>query len=203
MRNLTSQLATFSLVFLFTACGSSSFSGDSVQRIERAENGKTNTGIDNSSDLNDKNKSQDDIIDSSIKDKGDADAIKKCLAKWGNHPFNENDFSEYRKISASVQVLGIGNPIIDKEVTPAPKLIVVSAAVNVLGEATYDLLNPNGWYCLKVDVNVKSKTNINLACKAKIADSKVNVNVLGNADAAGAVGVHVMSDVKVIRAKGC
>ena len=66
-----------------------------------------------------------------------------------------------------------------------------------------ELLNPNGWYCLKVDVNVLNNTQIDLNCHAHLADSRVNVGVLSNNDPAGIVGVHVLSDVKVVRRPGC
>lgn len=136
---------------------------------------------------------------------GDDQAINNCLKKWGDHPFSEEQVRNYRKINASVQVLGIGNPIVDEQVTNGPALILIGAAVNVLSpSARYRLMNPNGWYCLKVDVNVLSRANIDLHCKASIMDSKVNVAVFSNADAAGGVGVSVLSNVKLNRTgNGC
>ena len=75
--------------------------------------------------------------------------------------------------------------------------------MNVLGETNYEFLNPNGYYCLKVDVNVKAKTRIKLHCDAKMADNKVDVGVLSDSEPVGGVGVHVLSDVKIDRIGGC
>ena len=101
-----------------------------------------------------------------------------------------------------MSVLGIGGGIKDLEVTPGPQLVIISAAVSVLGQTTMELRNPNGWYCLKVDVNVLNHSTINLDCRAKMADTRVDVNVLSNSDPTGVVGVKVLSDVKLNRV-GC
>lgn len=74
----------------------------------------------------------------------------------------------------------------------------MDAAVNVGGAVTYNLLNPNGYYCMKVNVNVNQQLTINLHCNARLADSKVGVNVGSTvSDSTSAVGVHVNSTVNV------
>ena len=130
-------------------------------------------------------------------------AIGKCLAAWGDdNPFGAGGYKNYRKINAAVSVLGGGGYAIeDTEVTDEPKLILISATVSVLGQTNYLLMNPKGWYCMMVDVNVLSKTNVELQCKAKLADTRVNVNVLGKSASTAAVGVNVLSDVTVSRKK--
>ena len=133
---------------------------------------------------------------------GDQNAIAGCLKAWGQHPFGPNPVAS-RHIHASVQVLGFGSAIRDDYPTAGPELVVISAAVGVMSNSKMELLNPNGWYCLKVDVNVLNNTQIDLACRAHLADSRVNVGVLSNNDPAGVVGVHVLSDVKVVRRPGC
>jgi hypothetical protein len=134
----------------------------------------------------------------------DQGAIAKCLTAWGQNPFGPNP-TVYRKINASVQVLGFGSAVAvkDDQPTAQPALILINAAVGVLSQSKLELLNPNGWYCLKVDVNVLNNTTIDLACQAHLADSRVNVGVLSNNEPAGIVGVHVLSDVKVQRQPGC
>lgn len=177
------------VMLIFTGCGGASFDGN---------NGRKNTekgGADNSQNngpvrLEGNNLSADD------------QAINKCLDKFGNHPFNSQQLHNYRRIAASVQVLGIGNGVVDDQPTKEPALILISVAVNVLGTANYKLLNPNGWYCLKVGVNVQATTNIDLQCKAHLADSKVDVSVLSNSAPAGQVGVHVLSTVNINKV-GC
>lgn len=129
--------------------------------------------------------------------------IAKCLEKWGpSSPFKKGE--NFRVINASVSVFGVGNALVDDIQTKTPELVLIGAAVNVLGEATYKLLNNNGWYCLKVDVNVLSTTNLELGCSSHVADSKVDVAVGGTKNRqVGEVGVHVFSDVNVTRAASC
>ena len=51
---------------------------------------------------------------------------------------------------------------------------------------------------MKVNVNVLTDLTINLHCNARLADDKVNVNVLSTTnDTTSAVGVHVLSDVNI------
>jgi hypothetical protein len=92
----------------------------------------------------------------------------------------------------------VGAAVDDTEQTSSPELVLVDAGVNVLGAPTYNLLNHNGWYCIKVDVNVMTDLTINLDCAAHLADDRVNVNVLSNQNATpSVVGVEVLSDVQV------
>ena len=128
----------------------------------------------------------------------DLEALYKCLSKWPGHPFKGN-VENYRKIAASVTVGGYGNAIDDSRVTEEPFLILLTAGVNVLGAPTYQLLNPNGYYCINVNVNVKTQLTVNLDCRARLADAKVDVNVLSNQDGTtSAVGVHVLSDIDIV-----
>ncbi len=127
-------------------------------------------------------------------------AIGKCLEKWGAaSPFAAD--AGYRKIHASVQVLGKGKGIVDDVRTEKPELVLITAAVSVLGKTSYELLNPNGWYCMKVDVNVLTDVTVKLECGARMADNQIDVGVLSNSQPVGGVGVHVLSDVKIERQK--
>ncbi len=128
---------------------------------------------------------------------GDLDALHKCLAKWNGHPF-KGTVGNYKKISASVSVGGFGNLINDNENTDQPFLTLVEAGVNVLGSPTYNLMNKNGYYCIKVNVNVSTNLSINLHCNARLADQKVNVNVGSTQNnTTSVVGVHVLSTVQI------
>jgi len=194
----TSLFAVCAAVLLVASCSGGDFKAGG--RKGAAEK----TGA--SQQDNDETRKSDDSIDakdSELTEKpsdGDSAAIAKCLAKWGDHPFGAQPV--HRKIHAAVQVFGHGKGIVDDVKTTVPALILIGAAVNVLGETTYELLNPNGWYCLKVDVNVKAKTQIDLHCDAKLADSKVDVSVGSQSQPVGIVGVHVLSDVKIARVGG-
>lgn len=128
---------------------------------------------------------------------GDLDALHKCLAKWKNHPF-KGTVDNYERISASVTVGGFGNAVNDAESTDEPFLVLIDAGVNVLGAPTYNLMNKNGYYCMKVNVNVATSLTVNLHCNARLADQKVNVNVgTTQSDTTSTVGVHVLSNVQV------
>ena len=94
----------------------------------------------------------------------------------------------------------MGNAINDTVATRKPELILVSAAVNVLGSVEYNLLNPNGYYCIDTAVNVNQSLKINLDCQARLTDSRVHVNVGSNvSDQMAGVGVHVGSNIEVNR----
>ncbi len=182
-------------VFMLTACGASSFGGSSTNRSGGSKGGASKT------DESSKQSEKDSDKDLEKKPTKEHEAIGKCMAAWGsNNPFGDNAYTEYRKISAAVSILGNGGYAVeDRDITTSPKLILVSASVSVLGSTNYLLMNPNGWYCFMVDVNVLSKVNVDLQCKAKLADTRVAVNVLSKPSNTAAVGLNVMSSVTVNR----
>ena len=104
--------------------------------------------------------------------------ITSCLNAWRTHPFGKNP--KYRTLAASVKVFGIGQNPSDTVRTDAPSLILVNPGVNVLGETTVELLNPNGWYCFRSNVNVMGGLNIRAHCTAHLASAKDGVTVLGS-----------------------
>lgn len=108
----------------------------------------------------------------------DGSAINRCLIAWGEHPFGKNP--KFKTLSTSVKVFGIGKTSGDLEVTTEPRLVMVNAAVNVLGGAKIELLNPNGWYCLTSNVNVMGGLRIKAHCSAHVASAVEGVAVLGN-----------------------
>lgn len=127
----------------------------------------------------------------------DMDAINRCLKSWKDSPFG-GEVKNFKHIVASVSVGATGTAVSDTARTDEPWLILITAGVNVLGTPKYELLNPNGWYCIKVNVNVMTELAIDLHCNARLADSKVNVNVgSSQSDSTSAVGVHVLSTVSV------
>jgi len=84
-------------------------------------------------------------------------------------------------------IINFGNPK-DLEVTSEPKLIILPLSVNVGGSTTFELMNPNGWYCIKAAVGAKSTVNIKLNCSAKLAQSDLGVSVETNPTSGGAPG---------------
>lgn len=125
-------------------------------------------------------------------------AAQACMRAWGSqHPFT--DTPPLRTVSGAVRVLGRGSSVADREVTDFPVLVVVQPGVNVLGESEMELLNPNGWYCLRAAVNVGGGLRIRLHCDAHISSATSGTSVFG--DNAGR-GVSVMGAISVERV-GC
>jgi hypothetical protein len=127
------------------------------------------------------------------------DAIGKCAKAWGQEP--PVSFEKVRKIYANVNVGSSGTTLHDKAQTTGPSLTLLYAGVNVGGTPTWELTNPNGWYCIVVTVNVKTELTVKLAETARLADSMVAVNVGSQTEgeAVSAIGVNVSSNVKVER----
>ncbi len=130
-------------------------------------------------------------------DEDDDDAVRACLKSWGNAPF-EMKTPHYRTLSTKVKVIGIGANPEDKTTTAKPDLVLVKPGVAVMSKITYELQNPNGWYCLKGKVAVMGKVEINVNCKAKLASSGDGVGVLGATDSDSG-GVAVMGAVRLNR----
>jgi hypothetical protein len=121
----------------------------------------------------------------------ETDALRKCLNLWGTTPFKEVKASQVKVMDVSVGVGGgllgsglgglgnlinIGNPK-DLESTAEPRLVVLPLSVNVGANTTFELMNPNGWYCMKAAVGARSTVNIKLHCSAKIAQSDLGIRL--------------------------
>ncbi len=104
--------------------------------------------------------------------------IAACLKTWGNHPFGKNP--QFKTMETSVKVFGIGKNAADSEPTSSPSLVLINPIINAMGESTVDLLNPNGWYCLRTTISVLGWVNIRAHCKAQLAATSDGNTVLGN-----------------------
>jgi hypothetical protein len=124
--------------------------------------------------------------------------VNSCLNAWGSHPFGKNP--AYTTLSTSVKVFGIGHETADTEVTQAPALILVNPGVTVGGDSVVQVLNPNGWYCLRTTVSVMGGLTIKAHCKAHLATTAGDV--LADANAANGKGVTVLGTTRVERV-GC
>lgn len=125
-------------------------------------------------------------------------SVTNCLKAWGKHPFGANP--KYKTLATSVKVFGIGDDTVDSEVTASPALVLINPGVNVMGGTTVELLNPNGWYCFRANVNVMGGLNIKVHCKAHLASASEGVTVLGsNTDKNS---VTVMGETQIERV-GC
>lgn len=121
----------------------------------------------------------------------DDDSIASCLKSWGKHPFG--NAPQYKTLSASVKVFGMGGDPSDTEITDTPALVLVNPAINVMGNTTYELLNPNGWYCFRTSASVMGDITIKAHCKSHLASTTMGVTVMGS----GNKGVTVMGSTEV------
>ncbi len=131
--------------------------------------------------------------------KEEGDALSHCLRAWGKTPFTHD--SSFKTLSTTVKVFGIGANPKDLEETKEPALIMVNPAVNVMGGTTYELMNPNGWYCFRSNVNVMGGLILNVHCKAHVAFSGGDIVVMSSDKSYGA-GTTVMGNTEVNRI-GC
>lgn len=105
-------------------------------------------------------------------------SIAACLKAWGDHPFGKSP--EFKTLGTSVKVFGIGGEASDTEPTSSPSLVLINPSFNVMGGSTIELLNPNGWYCLRTTVTVLGRMSIRAHCKAQLAATSDGKTVLGN-----------------------
>ena len=125
-------------------------------------------------------------------------SIASCLQAWGKHPFGANP--RYKTLATSVKVFGIGQATADTETTNTPSLVLVNPGVNVMGGTTVELLNPNGWYCFRSNVNVMGGLRIRAHCKAHLASARDGVTVLGSNQSDKSVTVMGKTQVELV---GC
>ena len=125
-------------------------------------------------------------------------SIASCLKAWGTHPFGPKP--KFTTLAASVKVFGIGENPSDTVRTEAPALVLVNTGVNVMGGTTLELLNPNGWYCFRSNVNVMGSLNIRAHCSAHLASARDGATVLGSNSGDKSVTVLGSTRVELI---GC
>lgn len=125
-------------------------------------------------------------------------SVASCLNAWGEHPFGKNP--QYKTLSTSVKVFGIGRDTADTEPTNRPALVLVNPSVNVAGGSVVQLLNPNGWYCFRTTVSVMGGLTIKAHCKSHLATATGDVLAIGNTT--DDKGVTVMGSTQVQRV-GC
>jgi hypothetical protein len=127
------------------------------------------------------------------------ESISSCLKAWGKHPFGNSP--EYKTLATSVRVFGIGQNLTDAELTNSPSLVLVNPGVNVMGGSTIELLNPNGWYCLRNNVNVMGGLSIRAHCKAHLASATEGVTVLGSSSNIKSITVMGSTQIELVDCK--
>ncbi len=129
----------------------------------------------------------------------DVEEIKTCLAHWGKSPFKVD--SPFRVVTTRVKVMGIGGDVDESTKTDKPELVLIRPAVAVMSKSILNLRNPNGWYCIKGEVAVMGKMEINLDCHAHFTSSKSGATVMGSDD--NQVGTTVMGSSNLNRVGDC
>ena len=129
----------------------------------------------------------------------DGGSISNCLKVWGEHPFGNNP--QYKTLATSVKVFGIGKDPIDSEITNSPSLVMVNPGVNVMGGTKIELLNPNGWYCFRTNVNVMGGLTIRAHCKAHLASATEGVTVLGSNSDKKSITVMGSTEIELVGCK--
>ncbi len=104
--------------------------------------------------------------------------IAACLKAWGDHPFGKTP--QFKTFATSIKLFGIGGEIADTAPTDSPSLVLIEPSFNLLGGSNIDLLNPNGWYCLRTTVSIMGRVSIRAHCKAHLAATSAGSTVLGN-----------------------
>lgn len=105
-------------------------------------------------------------------------SIAACLQAWGDHPFGKSP--QFKTLETSVKVFGFGKSPADTESTTSPSLVLINPIFNAMGGSAIDLLNPNGWYCLKTMVTIMGSVSIRAHCKAHLAATSAGTTALGN-----------------------
>ncbi len=105
-------------------------------------------------------------------------SIAACLKAWGEHPFGENP--KYKTVGMSFKVFGIGSMASDTERTASPSLVLIEPSFNLLGGSTMELLNPNGWYCVRTTVSLLGSVSVRAHCKAQLAGTSAGNTAVGN-----------------------
>lgn len=210
----TKALYAVALAGLLSACGSNGFSGGTSSGGSGGSTADSNTGApgagagtgsagggSNAAIREPGGDNPEDVDGGSVvigePTEDESKALAACSKAWGQEI--PGDLSSVRKIAANVSVLG-ASTMVDNRKTEGPEVTMILASVNVLSKIDWQLLNPNGWYCIVANVNVLSKLTVTIDKDAHLADSKVAVGVLSSSNGeVGAANVNVLSNVEVIK----
>ncbi|OGA12697.1 MAG: hypothetical protein A3G25_12265 [Betaproteobacteria bacterium RIFCSPLOWO2_12_FULL_63_13] len=105
-------------------------------------------------------------------------SIAACLKAWGVHPFGKAP--QFKTMGTSVKVFGIGSEVADTQPTSTPALVLINPSFNLVGVSTIELLNPNGWYCMRTTVTIMGNVHLRAHCKAQLALTSAGVTATGN-----------------------
>jgi hypothetical protein len=104
--------------------------------------------------------------------------IPACLKAWRDHPFGEAP--QFKSLEGSLTVFGVGRKTGDTEPTSTPSLVLIEPSFNAMGGSTIELLNPNGWYCMRTMLSIMGTLSIRAHCKARLAATSAGSTAVGN-----------------------
>ncbi len=130
--------------------------------------------------------------------------LNSCLADWKTHPFVQQAGDA---VSVKIYDLSLSLPIFaagvsDTQATPAPRLVLVKTALNVLSVVEHRFWNPQGWYCVQNAIDVAADTTFSLHCNAKISTGSgessdtTNIGSIVEGQTVSQSGTHVLSTVR-------
>ena len=105
-------------------------------------------------------------------------SITSCLKAWGEHPFGKSP--QFKTMGPTLKVLGLGSEPDDLKATGSPSLVLIEPSFNLFGVSTIDLMNPNGWYCLRTPVSIVGRLHIRAHCKARLASNSDGITLVAN-----------------------
>lgn len=191
----TLSILSLSSVLALSGCDGASFTGAKKDKQEKIDGNLTGSSADLEKEGGQGTVKGGDVEITPPTEQEKYD-IQKCARAWGQQP--PVSIENVRKIKASVSIGSTGITLRDEANTSEPVLTLLYAGVNVGGSPTWELLNPQGWYCIVVNVNVGTKLTVKISKDAKLADSKVAVNVDSQTNGTtAAVGVNVGSEIIV------
>lgn len=127
---------------------------------------------------------------------GDLAAIEACMESWEEVPFTEETLVTKVKLDFNI----FSDTYTDDVITNQPKLLLIESSVSLLSNTTYELYNPNGWYCFKGGFNILSTIIIEAHCDAQLASTNSQINIGGTTvGEQGQTNVNVLSDLAVTR----
>lgn len=130
-------------------------------------------------------------------------ALSRCLQAWGEHPFSDLNTTPVRVIGSSVRVMGFGSgEPKDTLETGYPQLVLIRPATSVMTRTTYELTNPNGWYCLHTTTTVLGQSRVTLGCSAHLASSTNSQTIIATDESANQGGITVLGEFEITRV-GC
>jgi len=187
---------SLSLFCSLIACSEEKFKADAPQGLQGAAN-QSGSGTNTSSPESSASSGTPD--GQGVIKAEDEHNLKSCENAWGKDaPVRTKE--NVRVIRSTISVGSLGTEISDSEKTEKPKFVLIYSSITVGGAPEWNLLNPNGYYCIVSSINVGTVLTVNLDKSAHLADAKSSIDVGSKVEANIAENsINVGSQIKVFR----